>query len=106
MGARAMLSRRLMPLLWLVACGGAEHPAHVGILAPRSLQPVLEPVVAGWELSHGIPVRIGFDPPDPVWARCEQFCGPCAQPVPAASRPAGCAPREARTQRSATLLSS
>lgn len=59
-----MLSRRLMPLLWLVACGGAEHPAHVGILAPRSLQPVLEPVVAGWELSHGIPVRIGFDPPE------------------------------------------
>ena len=49
---------------------------------------------------------LGFDPPDPVWARCEQFCGPCAQPAPAASRPAGCAPREARTQRSATLLSS
>lgn len=51
-------------LLCLLGCGAQTDEPRIGLLAPRSLQPVLEPVVAGWELSHGQSVRIGFDPPE------------------------------------------
>ena len=64
MGASAMQRWLLIGFLLGSGCAAQVDAPRVGLLAPRSLQPVLEPVVAGWELSHGRSVRIGFDPPE------------------------------------------
>ena len=51
-------------LPWGSACAGPPEPHAPGVLAPQSLQPILDPVVAAWEAAHGVRVRIGFDTPD------------------------------------------
>jgi len=49
----------------LLGCGPQEErPPTLGLLAPRALQPVLDPAVGQWEDEHEVEVFVGYDTPD------------------------------------------
>ena len=55
----------LAGLCFLFGCGSPETTVPtVGLLAPRPLQPIVDPAVGQWEAELGVRVYVGYDTPD------------------------------------------